>query len=666
MKPSDHRLHASTLGVRQMPRLPTDALPAAEFLIRHLYRSIDVADGASFSAIAENEDPHGDNWFWNDDNSKSLEFLSRPEVWQRYPAEIAEVLRFVRSMCRGLYIFRRVSGPRLEPAGREGSIATYLHSLMRLKFDMSRGAVAAGVRFHDERTHDNLWLTGNRVEFVYRGRQFRLDVETAISNVDAVQEGHKLRLRHSSDLYFTPRWKSLRLGQLTYTYTFDACSMLIDVEVVLELEPGREVADVVLTVAHDALDYPFFTGIGADTQPTGNLLFSAKEEGLGLTRMDGAEYYSIRQGFISGDALAIHTVPRGPAHLAAVETEVRPAGKLYRAVATYHFPGPHHGGRLVAAEWKLITAGGFYNRVAEYVSLVREAVAARPVQQAAHDFSISYDYGVTINAFAKCFAVCASGRAAPPPGSSLDEMRSLFDLYLDYYFECYVNVHAQQPDAIFSREIAFVVLGVVTMYKATGADHYRHRLASLCEVLLDFEVRSADVAGNPASGFLMRLDSPRAAYVDCHSGALLALTQAARYISDPRLAAAIDRGLAGYVLETCRVDVGGPRKIDTVSTTMIDDHGTCRTENPFWNFKAGMTLRFFNALRQATDPALQAVAARHYDRIELFEFILRRQLERSIAEREDGMEIGSAEIVSTTNSETQPWVMLGLLGHPCD
>ncbi len=648
-----------------MTRIPTDALPAAEFLIRHLYRSIDVADGTSFSAIAENENPQGDNWFWNDDNAKSLEFLSRPEIWQRFPSETAEVLRFVRSMCRGPYIFRRVSGPRLEPSGKEGTISTYLHSLMRLKCDMSQGAVAAGVRFHDERTHDNLWLTGNRVEFVYRRRHFRLDVESAISNVEVVQEGHKLRLRHASDLYFTPRWMRLRLGQLTYTYTFDARSMLIDAEAALELEPGRNVADVVLTIAHDALDHPFFTSIGADTEPTGNLLFSAGEPGLGKVDMAGASYYSIRQGFISGDALAIHTLPRGPARLAAIETEVRAAGKLYRAIATYVFPGAQRG-RLATAEWKLITAGGFYNRVADYIGFVRDAVATRSLQQAAYDFSISYDYGVTINAFAKCFAVCGSGAVMPHSVASADDLRSLFDLYLQHYFDLYVNEHARQPNTIFSRELAFVVLGVVTMYRVTGADDYRRRLARLCDVLLHFEVRFEDVASNPASGFLMRLDSPRAAYVDCHSAALLALTQAARYVSDPRIATAIDRGLAGYFLETCSVDVGGPRKIDTVSTMMIDDHGTRRTENPFWNFKVGMTLRFFNALRNAADPALQAVAARHHDRIELFEIILRRQLKRSITERDDGIEIRIAEIAAETNSETQPWVMLGLLGHPYD
>ena len=646
--------------------IPTDAIPAAEFLMRHLYRSIEVADGRRFSAIAENENPGGDNWFWSDDNAKSLEFLSLPEVWRRFPCETSEVLRFVRSMCHGPYIFRRVSGPRLEASGREGTVTSYLHSLMRLKHDLSNGAVGAGVRFHDERTHDNLWLTGNRVEFTHRQRQFSSNVESTISNVDAAEEGHKLRLRHSSDLYFTPRWRRLRLGQLTYTYTFDARSMLIDVEAALDLESGREVTDIVLTVGHHALDLPYFTSIGADTKPTGNLLFSAGEPGPGITSVDGASYYSIRQGFVSGDALAIHTVPRGPARLATIETEVQPAGKLYRAIATYSFPGPRRGGRLVAAEWKLITAGGFYNRVGDYVGFLRDAVATHSAQQAAYDFSISYDYGVTINAFAKCFAVCASGDLTLQTATLQDELRSLFNLYLEYYFDLYVNEHSHQPNTIFSRELAFVILGVLTMYRATGADEYRRRLGRLCDVLLDFEVRFEDVAGGPASGFLMRLDSPRAAYVDCHSAALLALTQASRYISDPRLAATIDRGLAGYFLETCRVDADGPREVAMVSTLMIDDQGTRRTENSFENFKAGMTLRFFNALRNATDPALQGVLARHWDRIERFEIILRRQIERSISERDGVIEIRTAEIAAETNSETQPWVMMGLLGHPYD
>jgi hypothetical protein len=136
--------------------MPTDALPAAEFLMRHLYRSIDVADGKRFVAIAANESPGGDKWYWNDYNAKIIGASVATGGWRHFPYETAEILRFVRSTCRGPYIFRRLSAPRLEPSGKEGTVSGYLRSLMRLKFDLPRGAVVAGVRFHDERTQDNL------------------------------------------------------------------------------------------------------------------------------------------------------------------------------------------------------------------------------------------------------------------------------------------------------------------------------------------------------------------------------------------------------------------------------------------------------------------------------------------------------------------------------
>jgi hypothetical protein len=79
-----------------------------------------------------------------------------------------------------------------------------------------------------------------------------------------------------------------------------------------------------------------------------------------------------------------------------------------------------------------------------------------------------------------------------------------------------------------------------------------------------------------------------------------------------------------------------------------------------------MALRFFAALRKSPDAALQDIAARHRDRIELFELLLHWQLRKCITERDDCIEIRTAEFSAETNSETQPWVMLGLLGHPYD
>ena len=65
-----------------MGRIPTDSIPAAEFIIRHLYRAIDLGDEEMFFAVTETEQlVDGDDWLWTDDNAKVLEFLSRPEIW---------------------------------------------------------------------------------------------------------------------------------------------------------------------------------------------------------------------------------------------------------------------------------------------------------------------------------------------------------------------------------------------------------------------------------------------------------------------------------------------------------------------------------------------------------------------------------------------------------
>jgi hypothetical protein len=631
-----------------------------------MYRPVELGNGASHFAIAETALPiAGDSWFWTDDNAKVLEFLSRPELWRRFPQQTSEIFRFVRAMCRGPLIFRRVSPPRLEPAETQGTLSGYRHSLMDIKYDLARGEVIAGLRFHDERNRDNLLMTSNYVEFTYHRHRFKLGVEPAISDVDARQHGHTLRLRHSGDLHFESRRKRLRLGRIGYTYTIDARSMLIDVEVTLEIERGVPVTDVVLTIGHDQLARMRYRTIATNIAPAARPLYSAGIPGRRLLNAAGASYYLIRQPHISGDCFAIHSMPRDPARFTGIETVVQRWGRLRLAIARYSFPGSQCGASLAVGERKLLTGGGFYDRIADYAALIRSEALIVSGQQAVRDLSTSYDYGSKINAFAKCFAVCKAGEVITD-AAAFDELRSFFDVYLNYYFELFVNIHERQRNSIFSRDLAFVILGVVTMYRATKAADYLRRLARLCHVLLEFEVRSYDGKGNPSSGFLMRMTSPRVAYVDCHSAALLALTQAVRYLDDPRLVAAIERGLASYFVETCTVAAGQPYEIDTVSTGIVDRLGTRRTENAFWNFKAGMTLRFFAALRGSSHPSMRSIVARHGERMDRFEIVLRCQLEKSIAQTEEGIEIRTAVSAGETNSETQPWVMLGLFGHPWD
>jgi hypothetical protein len=589
--------------------------------------------------------------------------MSRPEVWRRFPQETGEILRFVQSMCRGPFIFRRVGAPVLEPLGNDGNIASYRHSLMRIRCDLGQGAVVAGLRFHDERNADNLLLGGNYVAFTYRGRRRKLPVPVGGPNRHAVCNGHLLRLRHAADIEAAP---GSRLGEIAYTYTFDARSMLFEVEAALDLDTGVEVADVVLTVGHGALSHCLFNTVVTDQTNGARPLYAAGVPSARSYAAAGTAYYAIRQEHISADALAVHSLSLVPQHLAGFETVVATQGQLDRVIARYEFPGRHRGGRLVVAEHKLITAGGFYDRIADYAALMREASGARGVQRAACDFSISYDYGATLNALAKCFAVAAAGQAPPDADISPDGLRHAFDEMLSYYCELYGYRHEIRPNAIFSRELAFAVLGVATMFRATGAAEYLRRLVRLCEVLLDFEMPFEDKAGGPASAFLMRRDNRDTAYFDCQSAALLALTRAAGIVDDPAFSAAVERGLSAYALTTCAVDLSQPHKIDTVAVELPGGRTAGQHHTGFWNFKAGLGLRFFAALRASPAASLQAIAARDAERLALFEAILRRQLATSIIERDQCVEIRSSVLSGETNSETQPWAMLGLVGHPYD
>ncbi len=650
-----------------MSSLLTDALSAAEFLIRRMYRSLDLRADAGFFAIAETEHPFaGDNWFWTDDNAKVLEFLARPELDGQYMQEAGEVLRFLRAMCRGPLIFRRASLPRLEPSGQQGSAASYYHSLMHLRCDLPHGYVVAGTRFHDNRTADNVLFCANCVDFTYKGRGYSVNVEKSIDKVDAERRGNILILRHSSELCFKSQWRNIRLGRISYTYGIDARSMLIEVEVVLDVDPAADVADVVLTIGHDHLSH----GRGEVdycsifTEPSGACApdaprFIAGEPARGILSAAGVGYYSIVQAEIAGFALGIHSAPREPGRLSGIETLVQKPGKLHFARARYRFDGPCRGARLAAAEDKMLTAGGFYHRVGDYARLMRDAVSMKSDQRAALDFSVSYDYGAELNGFANYFISLSSVACS---GKIRKEIGDMFDFYLNTYFELFIEGHFHQQNTVFSRQLAFVVISVAAMYQATGSQTYLRRLTQLCHVLLDFEKCFEDVAGHSVSGFVMGARSKRIVFVDCHSAALLALTEAARYINDPRLPAAIDRGLGSYCLETTKVDwIDGPRKVDVVAVSWVDDHGTRHTNNGFWNFHVGLTLRFFGALRNAPEPALRAILARHRDRIDLFEAVMLRQLEKSTTRRADCLEIRCSVLSTETNSETQPWSMLGLL-----
>ena len=655
------------------PDISTDPGPYAAFIARYLMQPVAPGSAGPRAAAETEAAVGGDRWFWADDNAKVLEFLTLPAVWHRHPRDVADAFRFLASLCHGPFILRRRGHPRLEALSNDGARARFAHTFMSIDCDLPKGVVQVGMRFHDGRNARNLTFTGNHVQFVHDGIRHTLDVEDAIVACDIRHGDGRLRLWHASELHFDHGGTRLRLGRLTYTYGFDERSMAVDAEAALDLDPGVAVSGVVLTIGHDDLSHGH-RGVnygvlhaevpGRSPSP---LRVLAGEPSQRRHPAPGATYWCLAQHeSMRGFALGIHSLPRDPGRVSAFRVAGRIQDRLHWVASEHLFPEPARGARLVAAERKWITSGGFYDRVSDCAGLLRDhdaAPGAGPL-----DLSVSYDYGAELGAFARCLRGLAGDGPSDP--RLRDEARFLYDRYLDVYSENLLGAHrGGDPGAIFSRPLAFVAHSLVDMLAATGEARYREMLREAMDVLLTFQRAQADVAGEPSAAFLMgQSGGSTVPFMDCHSAALLALVRAMPVLEDARFAAALDLGLGAYCLATLRFELGRLRsKQDTVGVDFVDSAGKRRTMGGEWNFCSALTLRAFKALRRSRHPAIQAVEEKHRDRLGLLTAVMHDQIRRSLRPRDGGaLEVRTSVLSGEGNSETQPWAALAFVEDASD
>lgn len=650
-----------------------DPLPYAEFVVRHLLRELPEFVGAR-RGIAETEVPFsGDDWYWADDNAKALELLALPEVWRQYPGDVEDVIRFVLALCDGPFIFRRLAAPRLQVNKTEEGNATLVHGLMDVSSNLRKGIVNLGIRFHDGRTARNVSLTGNYVRFIHKGRSYVVDVEEGISfsAVEPTANGYDYIWRADLDFVsgFRPFGKRWRLGTITYTVSILTCSTFFDCRAALDLDPSIEVSDVTLTIGQDDLSHNDngvrYERIHIATPDKKPLSYSSTAEGQGTQSAPGACYWSVAQtSQIKGFALGLHSLPGETARFAALNVVRKKDGYLHWVASEYLFPGKHRGSQLRASERKTLTAGGFYDLSQDYSSMLARHAQGAGASKSPLDLSISYDYGAEIASFARCFRVLSGADAPAATAGLMDELRVAADRLLDVYDTHFVAPFRHDASAIFSRSLAFVAFACADMLIATKEPRYGTRLRELCELLLTFERQNAAVNGSQQSGFAMGREPGSLPYVDCHASCLLALVRATALLGESTWLASIDRGLSAYRLDTVAIEFDHVHHVqDLVGIDYLGADNVRQTLNSFWNFTSGLSLRLFNALRVADHAGLRDVWSRHAQRIEAMELLMRNRIERSLRPRGSAIEILTSVLSGETNSETQPWVALGLTGR---
>ena len=640
-----------------------------DFIFNYLLRPLPPIDGAT-RAVTETEHPaEGDNWFWADDNAKVLELIASPAIWRKRPQDVEDILKFVCALCDGPFIFRRIAAARLEAVRDDADALTLIHGLMDVHFDRTAGKVDLGMRFHDGRTARNMRFAGNYVRFRHDGHDYMVAVEGGLVGSSVDLHSNHARLAWTSEIMFDAvgglfrKSRRMHLGLLTYTATVRAGSMFVDFEVSLDLDPAVSASEVVLSFAFDDLS------LNTNNARYENVMATLK--GGRVRRLapdqrelaiDGADYWCVTQrSQIAGFALAVHSLPQGGARPSKVEVTRRQDGALHWVAAEYAFAGPQRG-RLAVAEKKIITSGGFYDATDLYAATLKRYAAVSHTSQSPIDLSISYDYGAELRAFAKCYRTLGEINA-PNQRSLRIEMKELVHRVHDAYRTYFVKPFDTNPAAIFSRSIAFMAFAYADMLAATNEDRYRIALREACDIIMTFERRNEGIAGIEQSGFRMGRDVDSPPYFDCHCSCLLALARSSAMLGEDAWIEAIDRGLAAFRYDTIEIFFVEPQKQDTIGVDYLMPDGTRRTLDSFWNFNAGLGLRLFNELRATQHHGVAKLWARHVLRLEPMERFMRDQIARSIRPRDIGLEIRTSILSSETNSETQPWVALALIGE---
>ena len=639
------------------------------FIVNRLAKTVDMGD-QSFIALSETAERFNETrWFWTDDNAKAAELLCEPAFYDADPIHADAAIDFVLRMSAGAVIQRRCGPPELRVLSTDPKAFRVETAFFILEGDLSLGVVRHSLRFNDGRTVTAAQHTGNMLQF-RQGRHKRvLDVETSIDDSGVEVAPGRFTAWHSSKVAVRPlpwqRTAPAPLGRLRYSYTVETDCPSVGLRVELMLNPGAALQGVVMSTALDQLsripgvDYRSVAvrAAGIDTAndrvPDGSVTLHAGP----------ADYVGVNQvGASPGFSYGIHILLPDGAKLEAIAANGQKSGLLHWLVQKYRIGDLPAGGTATLEERRMLTGGGYYDALGHYEAVLRGGLGG-----GGYDPSMTYDIGAELNAVATNILFARRGcYANPPPEARLATMQAWYDRHLQRYFDF---VRPGEPDdlaRLFTRGIAFVALSLDCMLRATGEARYRERLHLAVSLILRMG-RRLPCGRDEHDLTFGDVWAGQVPFLDNHASCVLALARASWH-GDPdgSLSQAINAGILGIKLHTAVVDLGGGHTIAADSLATLNTGPHPHADTGFWNFKLGVVLRALRAAAQAADANRRQMDALARKRLELRRDLCVELLEMSMRwhTAPDGqamMEVLTSRIAGETNSETQPWVALGLV-----
>lgn len=623
------------------------------YLERHLLRSLPL-DGRDVAALRETHVPFATSeWCWTADTAAAVELLAQPALrpsWGKLSDRLTDLLL---AMGSGPLLMRRVAAPEcriVQADPRDLLVVTATH---QFSGDLSRGEVRQSVR--GAPSGRSVHHTGHLVEFRVGRQRFCLDVEDAIADFGVLPQAGGALLFHESVLQVRTgllRKQDRVVGRLRYEYRISAGDPRLLLSVTLRAEPGVELTHVRLTTAVDELSgdprRPFGQiALGSNGQTRG---VPVPPDGLTTLQAGPTELISLIEETAPGAALGLHIAPQSPQAVLSVKGQGRD-GRLHWLLTRHACASLAGGAQFQAVEARLLTAGSAALGLPAYAALLRD-----PAALAGRDPGLTSDHGVALNAVATQLLHSATRAYDPPlPEPRRAELRAWYDRHLDTLFAATGEGSPQglQGGRASLRSLAFTLISLDSLHRATGDERYGTRLARGLDLLLAMQ-RPEEEGGAFA-------EPGQAAYLDAHAAALLALARVALRWPDPRLQQALLRGLAAVRIAVLEVPLEtGLHSLETPLVRSRRADGRWEEDGGFWSFKLGLLMRAASALQLAAKAGAVTLDAAQQQAAQALHDACFRALRGRVREVDATLEVRTSPVAGEGNASTQSTVLLGL------
>ncbi len=633
---SDSELHSAKLTL-----LNVDANKHASFIVKALYH--EPVTGTAVSGLSETEKPMGgDNWYWTDDNAKSLEALSIAPVFPKFLHQSAEIVKFIIANSPPPFVFRRRTNERFEVVSDNPEDFRIATGLMNFHGNLRQADVRQGYRFHDDRNEDALKFTADSLRFSTNGAEYSVDLKSAIADVDVHREAKSVRLTHRSPL----KAGAKTVGTVSYSYKIESDKPYLTLEISLTAAPGAVLRNVDVSASLDQLDSLSnvrFSRFYKYSSGTPEFIAAAQSSSARTLSEGPASWWALIQSGDHGNAYAAATLLANSAQLRKITATEEHEGHYRHVSETYGADVVTEASPLTIVEKKVLLAGGLYNNIHAYDRIFSQLDGFPGL-----DLSISYDIGAELNGVAAAYLAdkrrLAVDRAATPLIYT-NETRRWLDETLDSYMSNFVVKVGHHYPYIFSRGEAFVLLAVDLMHAATGDPKYIDVARRLADVLLTFQSRK----GKSAGGFRCTGGD---VCMDCHAAALVALSRAAILLNERRYALAVKRGFELYSLDSAAATG------EDIFVWMVPE-GNHR-DSYYLIYKAGLLLRSLEGVGLLAERGLLRLTRDEWAHVQKLRSSATNYIAQTVHARGELQELLTSYKSGETNSETQAWALLGL------